>query len=87
MEDRDFLGLYRYHLLEILQNPFHEKKVAVHQLVTTALEQLRIYNDVADSGFIFKADEYESLSGSWSLPCDHRAGNPNGFPIPDFLET
>lgn len=62
---------------------------------TEILEQLRLYDGIADAGFIFKADENKAFGGPWTLSANHISGDGNDLSFaaagkisgaPDFLE-
>ena len=62
---------------------------------TEVFEQLRLYDGIADAGFVFKADENKAFGGNWTLSANHICSNGNDLSFaaagkisgaPDILE-
>src|SRR5690242_1317201 len=59
------------HAVLILQSSIHTQKFGAVDRQPALFVKVRLYDDVGDSRFIFKAEEYKSFGGSRALPRNH----------------
>ena len=71
---RKAVDLYGNHALLILQNTFQQQKLFRLNHNAVLLHHIGRDDRIADSGFIFEAEEDEAFGRTWPLPRNHAAG-------------